>query len=111
MTERQIHKAIIDYLRLALPAGSFVTTIPGGDGARTQAPGYVKGTPDIVAIVPSYPAIFIEVKGPRGRSRPQQDAVADALHDAGAVCFVARDIRDVARGLGELAGIAVRARS
>jgi hypothetical protein len=93
--ERDIHRAIVDYLRLALPKGSVVLTLPGGDGQRTQAPGYVKGTPDIACVVIGKPAIFVEVKGPKGKASMEQIAMWGALEDAGALVAEIRSIEEM----------------
>lgn len=104
--ERNVHRAIVAYLSVALPAGSMVRTIPGGDGSRTLAPGYVKGTADILVIVPPWPFMrrnhpfvgFIEVKGSRGR-------VSDAQVAESETCLRA-DVRyGVAASIDEAAGL------
>lgn len=102
MKEREIHKQIIGYLRAALPPPAVVLTIPGGDGARTQAPGYVKGTPDILVVMPVYGAFFFEVKGPRGVVSDAQKTMADLITRADSHVFVVRSIEDVQKALIDL---------
>lgn len=110
MKERVIHLAMVDWLRLALPPGAVVMTIPGGDGVRTMAPGYIKGTPDIIAIPPAHhgvPVIMVEVKGARGRVSPHQAQMIDRINSIGHVAVVARSI-DEARTALVARGVPVR---
>lgn len=93
MKERDIHRAVVQYLRLALPAGSIARTIPGGDGSRTQAPGYIKGTPDIYCVVDGR-AYFLEVKGPRGRWSPEQVIEQRMCESAGARYAVVHSVEN-----------------
>lgn len=94
MKERQIHAAIVKYLRFALPKGAIVRTLPGGDGSRTMAPGYVKGTADIL-IVHFGKAYFLEVKGPKGKVSPAQLLEAEAVRGALAEYEVVRSLEEV----------------
>lgn len=69
-SEEQVQRAILDYLRVALPRGSIVRVIPGGNRSRTTAVGYIAGTADIVALI-HMPGIghrpfFLEVKRAKG---------------------------------------------
>ena len=43
----------------------------------------------------------VEVKAQAGRLRPEQALFLERIRCAGGVAFVARDLRDVLRGLGE----------
>ncbi len=109
MKERDVHRDIVELLRIALPLNAFVGTIPGGDGSRTMAPGYVRGTPDILCVVLGFPTILIEVKGPRGQVSDAQRRVHGQLSDAGAHVMVARGFDDALAGLRAI-GVPLRAR-
>jgi hypothetical protein len=58
-----------------------------------------KGAPDILAWWRGR-AFAIEVKAPRGRIMPEQDAFLDKLTRNGCHAFVARSIEDVQREIG-----------
>lgn len=94
MKERAIHAAMVKYLRFALPKDAICRTIPGGDGSRTMAPGYVKGTADIL-IVHFGKAYFLEVKGSKGKVSPAQLLEAEAVRGALAEYEVVRTLEDV----------------
>ena len=49
--------------------------------------------------------LAVEVKGPRGRLRPEQKVVLTRVADAGGVAFVARSLCDVVAALGPLDGV------
>lgn len=113
MNERQIHRAIVGYLRLALPPEAMVRTIPGGDGSRTLAPGYIRGTADIL-IVHRGGAYFIEVKGPRGKMSPEQHLECLAADRAGAHYATVRTIEETEEtllGWGILPRVSLKARA
>lgn len=87
-----------------------VRVIPGGDGSRTQAVGYVKGTADIVCVVPQFARpIFIEVKGPRGKLSVEQMNERQIAFQAGAEYIVAYSPELLEAALAEL-GVPLRAR-
>ena len=53
-----------------------------------------RGLPDIIVVyLGQY--IGLEIKGPYGVVSPEQQAIGDALWDAGARWYVVRDIEDV----------------
>ena len=95
-SERQIQKAIFDFLKLALPADAWVGAIPGGDGRATRTPGYVAGTPDLM-IVYCGKARFMEVKTATGFCSHAQLDTFNSLRRADAFCTVARSIHDAER--------------
>lgn len=94
MNERQIHRAVFDFLVIALPGNAIVWTVPGGDGARTQAPRYRKGTPDILFVCQGR-CYAVEVKGPRGTLKPDQAAERCRCINAGVPYAVVRSIDEM----------------
>ena len=109
MNERDIHKAVYDYLTAALPPGSICWTVPGGDGARTMAPRYRAGSPDIL-FCRNGCAYAVEVKGPRGRQSPEQQAEQALCERAGVPYAVVHGVDEMAETLLRW-GIAPRARA
>lgn len=57
------------------------------------------GCPDVLGQLRDGRLLGIEVKGPRGRLRPEQAVFLDQVRAAGGVGFVARNARDVLREL------------
>jgi Holliday junction resolvase len=78
--------------RLLSAAGIFHWKEHGGLGS---APG----VPDLVGCYKGC-MFAIEVKAPRGRVSPQQQAFIDNINAAGGIAFVAWSIDDVIEGLG-----------
>jgi len=62
------------------------------------------GCPDVLGQLHDGRLLAVEVKGPRGRLRPEQKVVLARVADAGGVAFVARSLRDVVAALGPLDG-------
>lgn len=95
MTERDFQRSACQYLSLALrPYGAWVGAIPGGDGKMTLAPGYVRGSPDLLCILRGR-AVLIELKTKKGVVKKHQEAVHADLENAGADVFVARSMDDL----------------
>lgn len=69
-------------------------------GARFVRFGW-KGCPDVLGQLKDGRLLGVEVKGPAGKPRPEQSVFLERIRCAGGVAFVARDLRDVLRGLGE----------
>ena len=106
--EGPIHKAILAWLRVALPRNSFVFHTPNGGarnavaGAKLKALGTVAGIPDLCMIVLGK-VYFLEVKSQSGKPSAEQIAVFGALEHAGAYIAVVRSVdetRDVVRRWG-----------
>lgn len=119
MTERDLHRAVADYLSVALQPPTWWTTIGHGAflgearlkrGAQMKRAGLKAGVPDIL-IVHEGRAYWIELKARKGRLSEAQEATVDALAAAGCagVCL-ARNIADVAHALAAW-GIPTRARA
>jgi len=117
MTETDIHKAIIEWLRVVLPDAlvhhSPNEGVRGGkagmiDGARKKAMGQMPGWPDIeVMLWSNIGPVFFEVKTVRGVVSKEQGAVLTRLRDLGYRVAVVHSIDDVRAELCEW-GIATR---
>ncbi len=105
MTEHDLHKAVAAYLRLALRAPVFWTSIDAGAGklspasaGKAKARGVKAGLPDILVFVPrigSSIVIGIELKSPIGRLSTVQKDTQGEMMLASVRCRVARSIEDV----------------
>lgn len=99
--EDKIHRAVLDYLRLALP-GALIWHTPNGGarqlhtGARLKALGTLAGMPDLF-ILHGGRLHAMEIKTDRGRLSASQKAVRNALIECGASYGEARSIDDAAR--------------
>ena len=100
MTEDDIQIYLLDLLRVNFP-DAVVTHIPnevnrrgrGGviEAGRKRRLGVLKGFPDILVALPEGRCVFVEMKSPKGRVRPEQRAVIERLRDLGFEAFVVRD--------------------
>jgi len=86
ISERQLQKLIIDYIKLALPGCWWRNNI-GGIGQR-------RGIPDLEVMYQGRP-FFIEVKTPKGRLSPYQERELAWLKESGVEVLVARSLEDV----------------
>ena len=59
------------------------------------------GCPDVLGQLKDGRLLGVEVKAQAGRLRPEQALFLERIRCAGGVAFVARDLRDVLRTLGE----------
>ena len=85
------------------PAVAWVERMNSGAtrmGARFVRFGF-KGCPDVLGQLRDGRLLACEVKAKRGKVTDEQAAVLERIRDAGGVAFVARDLRDVNRELGE----------
>lgn len=110
--ERDLHKAVAEFLAVALPKSAVWTTFPAGGGgkvrgAHLKARGLMAGWPDIQII---YRGIFygVELKAVDGRLSPEQRACADAILKAGGRYCFARSINSL-EGWFAIFGIPLRA--
>ena len=60
-----------------------------------------KGCPDVLGQLKDGRLLGVEVKAQAGRLRPEQALFLERIRCAGGVAFVARDLREGLRGLGE----------
>ncbi|MFP1634103.1 VRR-NUC domain-containing protein [Zhengella sp. ZM62] len=93
MTERALHKAVIDYLRVALPSTCRAFT-NANDGARGQ-PGLTRGIPDISIIREGGSIAFIELKTAKGRLSDHQTNFLDWCAERAVPAAVCRSVEDV----------------
>lgn len=99
-TEAQLHDAVADFLRKAMPAEIPWTTFPlGGGGALRGAflrrKGTRKGWPDLQFVVPPRGRLIaIELKTKSSVSEEQAETIGD-LRRVGALAAVARSVEDV----------------
>ena len=103
MTEKQIHQAILEYLRRCMRKGVFVTTIEMGtktasERKRFARAGAVFGFPDILFIYEGRAYCF-EVKTPKGPIQQNQIDCMRELSKAGALATVVRCVEDVYHAL------------
>lgn len=93
--ESPFQSRAVKFLRIALaPYQGWAGAIPGGDRRATRAPGYVKGTPDVLCVVRGQ-AVLIELKSVKGVVSDEQKAVKADLERAGAVHFIARSMPEL----------------
>ena len=91
--------AQVAHLFKYLPKTVYATCIPGGDRGVTTARGYRSGTPDFLLVADNR-AIFIELKGTRGRMSETQKHAHDLIKAAGGYPYVARSLDEVMAILG-----------
>ena len=113
LRERNLHKAVADYLRLALPPSVFWTTFPSGSGGaarggQLKAMGLRAGVPDIIMLFRGR-FLAIELKAKRGWLSEAQQACQALITGAGGTWAEARSVEDVDRIVAAF-GIPLRGR-
>jgi len=105
--EQAAQSAILDYLRWRgifcwknTTAGIFVKS------RNTYIPSHAPGVADILGILDARfgrQGVFlaIEVKSPKGRASPHQEAFLKEINDRGGLAIVARSVEDVEKALNE----------
>jgi hypothetical protein len=98
--EEALHRSIVQYLAVALPAGwIFHHSRNGGmskaENGRAKAMGAMAGFPDLVMFGPHAFTAFIEIKTASGRLSPEQRGVHDMLRSMGFPVGIARSLEDV----------------
>lgn len=78
ISEKQIHKAVIDHWRSCGVPGSLVATIPNANAFGQS--GLTRGLPDLLVIAPSLPIGFIELKKAGGLISEEQADFAALCH-------------------------------
>ena len=117
MTRRQhpeddLHKAVADYLELAMPVEVPWTTMPAGGGgkvrgARLKAMGLHPGWPDLQLVFRGC-YIGIELKSEKGRLTDAQKAMHERLMVSGALVYTATSVEAV-EGFLRGCGVPLRA--
>ena len=107
--EADLQRAVVHALRFALPRTAIIhhsaneVTEPGPRGARRQAiltgMGVHAGFADLMVICDGR-ILFLELKAPKGRLRPSQEAFRDAVEAQGFGWALVRSLDDA---LGALA--------
>jgi len=107
--EADLQRAVVIALRFALPKGAIAhhcaneVTEPGPRGAKRQAVlvgmGVHPGFADLLVICDGR-VLFLELKAPKGRLRPEQEAFRDAVLARGFGWALVRSLDDA---LGALA--------
>lgn len=106
MSEQQLHRAVANYLRLALKPPVTWTTFPAGGGgkvrgAQLKAMGLQAGWPDILILAPlpggvGTRVLGIELKaGHRGRPTQAQLDISDKFFDVQAAFVICRSLDEV----------------
>ena len=113
--ENAIQAAIMEYLRLTLPASCFafhVNNTPRNSihGARLKHLGLVAGVPDIVVLRSPGLCAFIEVKTAKGTLSNSQKAFRDWCAENGFPFAVVRGVGDVQAFLTDM-NIPLKARA
>jgi len=96
MSERNLQKSVVAYLRAALaPYRGVVVCIPNAPPSkRNPITGQTVGEPDLLVLVRGQ-AIGIELKDRAGEVKKHQRARHAAWREAGAEVFVVRDLETV----------------
>lgn len=116
--ERQLHFAVAAFLRHAMPPDLPWTHVPAGEardertGAKLKMMGLRRGVPDLLFILPTGRAAFIELKSTKGALSPDQKTFRDqvmALGCAYAECRSVAQVETALRGWLERTGFELRA--
>ena len=101
--EADLQRAVVQALRLALPRAAIVhhsaneVTESGPRGAKRQAilmgMGVFPGFADLVVLCDGR-VLFLELKAPKGRLRPEQEAFRDAVQAQGHGWALVRSVDD-----------------
>jgi|TARA_R100000482_G_C5130787_1_gene151752 hypothetical protein len=95
MKERDIQKAIVNYIKLQYPnvlycasAGGLRTSIK--QARMMKATGYVKGFPDLMVMEPvgKFHGLFLEIKTKKGRATKEQLLWRHKLNGRNYVCEI-----------------------
>jgi hypothetical protein len=105
VTEKALHRAVAEYLALALTPPDWFTSFPLGSGGKARggqlkAAGTKAGTPDIL-IIRNSKAHWIELKTKRGTLSDHQRIIAVELRAAGCEWAVCRSVDEVEQRLTE----------
>jgi hypothetical protein len=99
--ERRLHLQVANYLDLALPANAFWWPTPNASkrlprqaANMKRAKEFKPGIPDIMICYRGR-LICIELKSPKGRVSPEQDAVHERLTLSGAAVGICRSLDDL----------------
>ena len=103
--EETIHRAVVDYLLLALPAGVVFFHVPNGgkrskaEGKKFKDLGVRAGVADLAFILPGGRAAFAEIKAPKGSLTPEQKVFKEDIEELGCPWAEVRSIDDMKAAL------------
>lgn len=102
--EQRLHKAVAEYLAVALKPPTFWTTFPAGGGGRVRgaqlkAMGLKPGVPDIIVLDSGPNVIGIELKAKKNDQSPAQRMIAQAFKDVQAWYILCRSVEEVEKAL------------
>lgn len=108
--EADLQRAVVQALRVALPRTAIIhhsaneVTEPGPRGAKRQAilvgMGVHRGFPDLIVLCDGR-VLFLELKAPKGRLRPDQEAFRDAVMTQGFAWALVRSLDDALSALAD----------
>lgn len=103
--EQQLHRAVAQFLSVALPPDAWFSTMPLGGGGRRRGAilhglGVVPGLPDIL-VIDGGRALFVELKAPKGQVSAPQFLCHQRLRHRGVPVAVCRSIDEVGQFLRE----------
>lgn len=96
--EALLQQQIVKTLR---SRGLVVFSIPNernagvSDAARMRATGLTKGAPDLVVLKDNARCVFLELKTPRGKRSPEQEAFAETIQRLGFEYRLVRSVDDI----------------
>jgi hypothetical protein len=112
--ERQLHKAVAEYLTLSLPSNAVWFPVPSASrrgpaqAANMKRAGELMvGIPDIILVYHGR-LIGLELKAPKGRLSPSQREFHDRLMLSGAVVHVVRSLNELYEFLCQIIPLKVR---
>ncbi len=114
MTEAALHRAVADYLAVAIQAPAFWTTFPAGGGGKARggqlrSRGLKAGVPDVL-LIHDGKAHWIELKTDKGRVSPVQAETGALLMAANSPVMVCRSL-DQVQSILQHWGFTLRART
>ena len=96
MTESEIQKQIITYLKLS----NYLVFRMNSGKTQYNVQLCPKGTPDLLAISPQGKTLWIEVKTASGKLRESQVKMIADLESRGQKVIIARSVKDVLDSIG-----------
>ena len=114
--ERLVQRALIDWLRMAIPGCVVAASVNEAPAASAnpysrarfhqarKAAGVLPGMPDLTVCLPGGRVAFVEVKAAKGRVSEAQHEIHARLRGLGHLVVVARSIDDAAAAF-RLAGV------
>jgi hypothetical protein len=117
MTEYDLQRFVIQYLKLNAVRGLIYYHCPNGEsrsprtGAKLKAMGVRPGVADICMTLPGGSSAYLELKGPKGRSSPEQRIFRADCETIGARYEVASSTDEVMAILSRWGAVRTAARA